>query len=33
LLDRIAKCNTGIATRKKVLTPVLVKRESTDRKV
>jgi DNA-binding LacI/PurR family transcriptional regulator len=32
LLDRIAKCNTGIAARKKIFTPVLVKRESTNRK-
>jgi DNA-binding LacI/PurR family transcriptional regulator len=32
LLDRISKCKTAIAARKKVFAPVLVKRESTDRK-
>jgi DNA-binding LacI/PurR family transcriptional regulator len=32
LLDRITKCATGIAARKKVFTPQLVKRESTARK-
>jgi LacI family transcriptional regulator len=33
LLDRITKCSTGTAARRKVFTPVLVKRESTNRKV
>jgi len=33
LLDRITKSVTSITARKKVFTPQLVKRESTDRKV